>query len=73
MVHIFVGDDHVVLASHVVRDVVVHNESEESVKQGKVHLLIDFLVLGLEQDHAFAVAGVPYVLEVIDALAPFVD
>ena len=36
-------DDHVVLGSHVVCDVVVHNQSEQPVEQRQVNLLVHLL------------------------------
>lgn len=37
-----VVDDHIVLGSHVVGNVVVHNQPEEAVEQRQVNLLVHF-------------------------------
>lgn len=37
--HVFEGQDHVALRGHVVRYVVVHYQTEQSVQQGQVDLI----------------------------------
>mmetsp|Transcript_14739 Transcript_14739/g.38930 ORF Transcript_14739/g.38930 Transcript_14739/m.38930 type:complete len:664 (+) Transcript_14739:435-2426(+) len=72
MVHVFVIDDDVVLRSHVVRDVVIHDQPQQAVQQRQVNLLRNVFELGLENDDALAIRGVPHIRQVIDALAPLV-
>eukprot|EP00123_Amoebidium_parasiticum_P018099 comp24100_c1_seq1/m.43516 comp24100_c1_seq1/g.43516 ORF comp24100_c1_seq1/g.43516 comp24100_c1_seq1/m.43516 type:complete len:578 (+) comp24100_c1_seq1:3557-5290(+) len=72
VVHVLVVDDHVVLGRHVVGNVVVHNKTQQTIQQRQIHLLVEFVELGLEHDVALAFRGVPHILQVIDALAPLV-
>eukprot|EP00438_Fugacium_kawagutii_P036610 Skav217820 [mRNA] locus=scaffold889:237880:242886:- [translate_table: standard] len=39
VVHVLVVDHDVVLRGHVIRNVVIHNEPQQSIQQGQVHLL----------------------------------
>ena len=39
VVHVLVGNHHVVFGSHVVGQIVVHNQPQQSVQQSQVHLL----------------------------------
>mmetsp|Transcript_62206 Transcript_62206/g.196852 ORF Transcript_62206/g.196852 Transcript_62206/m.196852 type:complete len:623 (-) Transcript_62206:2053-3921(-) len=70
--HVLVGDHHVVLRGHVVGDVVIHDQAQQPVEHGQVHLLVHLLELGLHEDHALPLGGVPHVREVVDPLAPLV-
>lgn len=36
--HVFVGEDHVVLGSHVIGDVVVKNQTQETIEKGQIDL-----------------------------------
>lgn len=72
VIHVLVVHDHVVLGRHVVGDVVVEDEAQEPVEQREIDLLVDLLELGLHQHDALALARVPHVGEVVDALAPLV-
>lgn len=65
VVHVLVVDDDVVLGCHVVSDVVVHDEAEQSIQKRQVNLFVEFLELRLEQDVALALGHVPNVLEVV--------
>lgn len=49
MVHVFEVDDHVVLGSHVVSDVVIHYQSQQPIQESQVNLLIDLVQSGLHQ------------------------
>ena len=71
--HVLEGDDDVVLRRHVVGDVVVDDEAQQTVEQCKVDLLVDLLELSLEHDDALALGRVPHVVKVVDAEAPLVD
>mmetsp|Transcript_30637 Transcript_30637/g.99608 ORF Transcript_30637/g.99608 Transcript_30637/m.99608 type:complete len:435 (-) Transcript_30637:2259-3563(-) len=70
--HILVRNDNVVLRRHVIRDVVVDDEAQQTVEHRQVHLLLELFKLGLQHDHALALGGFPHIHEVVDALAPFV-
>ena len=73
MAHVLVGDHHVVLRCHVVRQVVIHDQAEKPVQQCWVHFLVDFVHLGLNQDRRTVVGCVPDVCEIVESLTPFVD
>lgn len=62
-----VVDDHVVLGSHVVSNVVVNNETQQPVEQGQIDLLIHLLIAGLQHHIAFSFCSLPHVLQVVDA------
>ena len=51
VVHVLVGDHDIVLACHVVGNVVVHDEPQESVKECQVDLLVGLLKFRLQQHH----------------------
>ncbi|CAN8015573.1 unnamed protein product, partial [Ixodes persulcatus] len=66
VVHVLQGkiDDDVVLGSHVVGNVVVHNETQQSVQQRQIDLLIHLLKARLEHHVALPFRSVPHVLQV---------
>lgn len=72
VVHIFEVDDDVILGGHVVRDVVIDDETQESIEEGQIDFLVDLFEARLEQDHGLTVGGIPDTLEIVDALAPLV-
>lgn len=57
--HIFVTDDDVVLCRDVVGDVVIDDESKETIEERHVHLLGHTFEFRLEENDAFAVRGLP--------------
>ena len=63
MIHVLVVDHHVVLSSHVISNVVIHDETEESVKQGQINLLIELLEGALHHDVTLTIARLPHVLD----------
>ncbi len=58
----FEVDDDVVLAGHVVGNVVIHNETQQTVQQSQVHLLVHAIEMGLHEHIALAIRCVPYIL-----------
>lgn len=50
----------------------INYEPQETVHQCMVHLLIDFLELGLHEHNTLVVLDIPDVRQVIDSLAPLV-
>merc|ERR1719422_1271412 len=52
VVHVLVVDDNVVLGRHVVSNIVVNDEPEESVEKCEINLLIELLKLALHHDVA---------------------
>mmetsp|Transcript_13888 Transcript_13888/g.19297 ORF Transcript_13888/g.19297 Transcript_13888/m.19297 type:complete len:202 (-) Transcript_13888:339-944(-) len=72
MAHILVVKGNVVLGSHVVSNVVIHDQTEESIEKGQVHLFVDSFERSLHANNAFTVGGFPDALEIVDTLAPFV-
>lgn len=67
VVHVLVGDDHVVLGCHVVSNVVVHDQTQQPVHQSQVNLLVHLVELALQQDIALALVEFPDLLQVVDA------
>ena len=61
-----VVDDDVVLGSHVVCNVVVDNESEQSVEQSKIYLLIELLKMALHHHITLPLSYLPYLLKIVD-------
>ena len=64
--------DGVVLCRDVVRQVVIQDEAQESVQQRQVDLLVYLRQHGLHEYVALALARLPDVRQVVDALAPLV-
>ena len=62
-----VVDDDVVLGSHVVGDVVVDNQSQQSVEQSQIDLLIELLEPGLHHHVALALTRLPHFVQVVDS------
>lgn len=67
-----VVDDNVVLCSHVISNVMIHDEAEEPVEERQIYLLIELLELSLEHHVTLPIRSFPDVLEVVDTLAPLV-
>ncbi len=67
-----VVEDNVVFGGHVIGDVVVDNEAEQTVEKRQVDFVKDFVEFGLEQHHTLAVGGVPHIGEVVHALSELV-
>lgn len=63
----------VVLRCDVIRKIVVENESEKTIEQSQVDLLVDLREDGFHHDDTLAFAGLPNVGKIVDALAPLVD
>ena len=73
MVLTLVRQDRVVLCCDVVGQVVVQDKPEKTVEERQINLLVDFGQYSLYHDNAFAIARFPYVVQIVDALALFVD
>ena len=63
MIHVLIVDHHVVLSSHVISNVMIHDETEESVKQGQINLLVELLEGALHHDVTLTITRLPNVLE----------
>lgn len=72
MVHVFKVNNDVVLRSHVICDVVIDNQTEESIQECQVDFLVDFFKAGFKQYNRLTVGSIPNTLQVIYALAPLV-
>ena len=48
------------------------NLPEQSVEQSQVNLLIELLKLALHHDIALSISSLPDILEIVNALTPFV-
>mmetsp|Transcript_45139 Transcript_45139/g.81182 ORF Transcript_45139/g.81182 Transcript_45139/m.81182 type:complete len:243 (+) Transcript_45139:3641-4369(+) len=73
MVHVFVVDHNVVLGSHVVCNVVIHDQAQQTVEKSQVNLLGDVLELALQHNYTLSIGCVPDICQVIHTLAPLVD
>ena len=73
MTHVLEGDYHIILRSHVIGQVVINNQPEELVQEGEVNLIVELLKFGLHQHDTLIFGDIPYISEVIDALAPLID
>ena len=60
-------DDNIVLCSHVICNVVVHNESQQPVEQSQVDLFIHLVKVGLHHYVALSLRSLPHILQVVDA------
>ena len=72
VIHVLVVDHHVVLGSHVVGDVVVHDQPQQPVEQCQVNLLVQLLKLTFHHHITFSISCFPNILKIVDSLAPFV-
>lgn len=50
----------------------VKDKSKQAVQQGQIHLLVYLRELCLHEHHTLALARLPDIVEVVDALTPFV-
>jgi len=73
MRHVLVRKGRVVLGRDVIRQVVVHDQSQQPIEQGQVDLLVDLGQDGLHHDDTFALTRLPDVAQVVDPLTPLVD
>ena len=62
-----VVDDHVVLGGHVVSNVMIHNQPQQSVQESQINLLIQLLEMTLHHDIALSLPSVPHLLQIVDA------
>lgn len=73
MRHILVRQDRVVLGRNVVGQVVVEDESKQSVEERDVNLLVDLRQDRFHHDVGLTVARLPDIGEVVDSLGHLVD
>jgi hypothetical protein len=59
-------DNNVVFGRHVIGNVVVHDEPEQSVQQRQVDLFIHLFKLGLKKHIAFTFHYIPDILQIVD-------
>ncbi len=71
--HVLVGDRNVILGRDVVGQVVVHDEAEETIEEGQVHLFAERAQARLHHDRRLSIGRVPHVAQVVDALTGLVD
>lgn len=62
-----VVDDDVVFSRHVIGDVMVDDQTQKSVEQRQIDLLVQFFESRLQQYIALALTNFPYVLQIVDA------
>jgi hypothetical protein len=53
--------------------VVVHDETQETVEKSEIDLFVDLRQLSFHQDVAFSLASFPNFVQVVDSLTPLVD
>jgi hypothetical protein len=70
--HILEGDDHIILRSHVISQVMVNNQPEKLVQESEVNLIVELLQFGLHQYDTLIFGDIPHISEVIDTLAPLI-
>lgn len=70
--HVLEREGRVVFGRDVVGQVVVEDQSEQSVQEGQVDLLVHPRQNRFHHDDAFAIARLPHVGQVVDTLAPLV-
>ena len=68
VVHILVVEYDVVLGGHVVGQIVIENKTQQSIEQRQIDLFIHSAQFRLQQHIALAVAGIPHVCQIVDAL-----
>ena len=72
VLHVLEGDLHVALLRHVIRQVRVHDQPQQTRQQRRVDLLEHLVERRLHQHVALAVVAGPEVRQVVDALAELV-
>ena len=72
MIHVLVIQLYVVLGGDVVRQIVIHNETQQPVQQRQIYLFIDLRQLGLNHDITLPICSFPNPAKVIDTLSPLV-
>jgi hypothetical protein len=70
--HVLVCQNNVVLRCAVICQVVIHDESQQPIKEREIHLFVDFGQLRFNHNVAFAIGCLPDVVQVIDTLAPLI-
>jgi len=73
VIHILEVDNNIILSCHVISDIVIDDESQQSIQESQIDFLVDFLETGFQQNNTLAFRSIPYSLEVIDTLTPFVN
>lgn len=63
VVHVFVIDVHVVLRRHVISNVVVDNQTQQTIQKGQIDLLVQFFKTRLQENIAFPFGRVPHILK----------
>jgi hypothetical protein len=69
----FVGQHGVVLRRNIIRQIVIQNKAEQTVKKCKIDLLVNLGEYCFHHDIALSLTGLPNIGQVVDALTPFVD
>ena len=72
MVHVLIAQLDVVLGGYVVGQVMVHDQTKQSVQQSKIDLLVDLGQFSLDHHVGFALGSLPNVGQVVDSLRPLV-
>ena len=62
MVHVLVVDDHVVLGRHVIGNVVIDDETQQTIEQRQIDLFVQLLETRLEHHVTFTIRSLPHIL-----------
>lgn len=60
----------VVLCGNIISQIMVEDESEQTIKQSQIDLLVNFWQHGFHQDIALSFTGFPDVSQIVDTLTP---
>lgn len=66
VIHVFVSNHDVVLRGHVIGDIVIDNQPQQSIEKRQINLLVQLLELRLQQNVAFAFRHLPNILKIVD-------
>ena len=62
VVHVLVVDDHVVLGRHVIGNVVIDDETQQTIEQRQIDLFVQLLETRLEHHVTFTIRSLPHIL-----------
>ena len=63
MVHIFVIDYNIVFGRHVISDVMIDDQSKNSIEQCQIDLFVKFFKSTFHHDITFTIRGFPNILK----------
>lgn len=60
----------VVLCGNIIGQIMIEDESEQTIEQSQIDLLVNLRQHGFHQDIALSFAGFPNVSQIVDTLTP---